>query len=85
MPVYEKPPALPGDIYFKRYINEVLSSESGFRIGGESRENRVNIVYSGGDDVFLIGVWDDVIESTVTLRDTFIRYCCGALTISAGI
>lgn len=72
-------------LFFKRYINEVLSSESGFRIGGESRENRVNIVYSGGDDVFLIGVWDDVIESAVTLRDTFIRYCCGALTISAGI
>lgn len=71
-------------LFFKRHINEVLSGDR-FEIGGKSGENRVNIVYSGGDDVFLVGVWDDVIESAVTLRDKFIRYCCGALTISAGI
>ena len=71
-------------LFFKRYINEVLSGDR-FEIGGKSGANRVNIVYSGGDDVFLVGVWDDVIESAVTLRDKFIRYCCGALTISAGI
>ena len=71
-------------LFFKHHINEVLSGDR-FGIGGKSGVNRVNIVYSGGDDVFLVGVWDDVIESAVTLRDKFIRYCCGALTISAGI
>lgn len=72
-------------LYFKRYINEILFSDGGFRLNGKGGDRKVNIVYSGGDDIFLIGVWDDVIESAVTLRDSFRRYCLGALTISAGI
>lgn len=72
-------------LFFKRYINDVLSTGCDFQIGERSDANRVNIVYSGGDDVFLVGVWDDVISSAVNLRNAFLRYCCGALTISAGI
>ncbi len=43
------------------------------------------IVYSGGDDVFLIGSWDDVIGFAVDLRRSLEKYTQGTLTISAGI
>lgn len=72
-------------LFFKRYINDVLSAECDFKLSKKNIAGQVNIVYSGGDDVFLVGVWDDVITSAVNLRDAFIKYCCGALTISAGI
>ena len=63
-------------LFFRYYINLLLSSQKKYRL---------NIVYSGGDDVFLIGNWSDVITVAVGLRDAFKKYCSGALTLSAGI
>ena len=48
-------------------------------------ERKVHIIYSGGDDVFLAGTWDDIIETAVDLRHAFCRYTNGKLTFSAGI
>lgn len=44
--------------FFKCYINELLEKE----------ERKVTIVYSGGDDVFLVGAWNDVIAACVDLK-----------------
>ncbi len=41
------------------------------------------MVYSGGDDLFIIGSWDDVIELGREIRNEFVKYT-GSLTISAG-
>lgn len=46
---------------------------------------QVAVVYSGGDDVFLVGAWTDVLEGARRIREALRRYTCGALTISAGI
>ena len=62
-------------VFFRYYINLLLSQ----------KRYRLNIVYSGGDDVFLIGNWSDVINVAVGLRNAFKKYCGGALTLSAGI
>ena len=62
-------------VFFRYYINLLLSQN----------RYRLNIVYSGGDDVFLIGNWSDVINVAVGLRNAFKKYCGGALTLSAGI
>ena len=43
------------------------------------------VLYSGGDDVFLVGAWNDVIEAAQRIRTAFRRFTCGALSISAGI
>lgn len=43
------------------------------------------IVYSGGDDVFLVGAWNDVIAAFMDLKDALTRFTQGALTISGGI
>ncbi len=59
-------------LFFKYYMNRILT-------------NRVSVVYSGGDDVFLVGAWEDVIRSAVAIADAFRRYAMGRLTLSAGI
>lgn len=43
------------------------------------------IVYSGGDDIFIVGAWDDVIELSVDVRKSFSKYTENTLTLSAGI
>ena len=45
----------------------------------------IHVVYAGGDDVFLVGAWDDVLEMAVDLRNTFRHYTNGKLTFSAGL
>ncbi len=45
----------------------------------------IHVVYSGGDDVFLVGAWDDLIELAVDIRRIFEQFTNGKLTFSAGI
>ena len=47
-------------------------------------ERAVHIVYSGGDDIFLVGAWDDLLEMSVDLRKAFRTYTNGQLSISIG-
>lgn len=71
-------------LFFKCYINEILVQRE-YRIGiGEGPRNAM-IVYSGGDDLFIVGAWNEVIELAVDIRDAFAEYTEGTLTISAGI
>lgn len=67
-------------MFFKNYINTILAGRS-------SNEKPLNvlIVYSGGDDVFLTGAWNDVIEASERIEQAFEEFSCGALTLSAGI
>lgn len=81
-------------LFFKYYINLILE-KAGVEIEpfslkgdyapdfGEGR--RAVIVYSGGDDMFIVGAWDDVIEAAVDLKRAFDKYSAGTLTFSAGI
>jgi CRISPR-associated protein Csm1 len=75
-------------VFFKYHINSILRyPESGF-IGRKKETDggrNADIVYSGGDDVFLIGSWNDVVETAVDIREKFMRYSQGTLTISGGI
>lgn len=43
------------------------------------------VVYSGGDDVFLVGAWNDVLDAAADLKNAFERYTEGTLTISCGV
>ena len=84
-------------LFFKRYINNICKGEIQSTKGGiegnfmlnslsenTGKKNAV-IVYSGGDDVFIVGAWNDVIELAVDLRNSFSRYTSHKLTFSAGI
>lgn len=49
------------DYFFSGYLNEIR----------ERHKDYVNILYSGGDDVFAIGKWDELTEFAYTLRRNF--------------
>ena len=68
--------------FFGLYINEILS---GSYDGSNERSLDVSVVYSGGDDLFLVGAWDDTIEAALRIQKTLAEYTSGKLTISGGI
>ncbi len=48
------------------------------------KEN-IGIVYSGGDDLFIVGSWDKVIDFAFELQDKFKKYTNHKLSFSGGI
>lgn len=62
--------------FFKYIINEIL----------EVSKYRLQIIYSGGDDLFIVGNWSDVIYAALDINKTFKEFTGnGCLTLSAGI
>jgi CRISPR-associated protein Csm1 len=48
----------------------------------ESAKGRnVHVIYSGGDDLFVLGAWSDAIELAVTIGQAFKRYTCDNIDI----
>lgn len=72
-------------LFFKRHVNTLLENGNTFLVDGDDPARKATIVYSGGDDMFVIGAWDDILGFAVDLYDTLSRYSQGMLTISAGI
>lgn len=72
-------------LFFKRHINEILKSGE-YSIDKKAPHPRMaTICYSGGDDLFIVGAWNDIIELAIDIRRSFERYTQGTLTLSAGI
>lgn len=72
-------------LFFKLYINQIFE-EPVYSMGGIKKEKRnATICYSGGDDIFIVGAWDDIVEIAVDIKNSFERYVQGKLTISGGV
>lgn len=56
-----------------------------FHINQFAKDKNLTIIYAGGDDVFTIGSWQDVIDFAVDIRQKFIAFTNGKLTLSAGV
>lgn len=67
-------------LFFKNRINDILNAPE-----SDGHALAAAIVYSGGDDVFLVGAWNDVITAAQRIQAAFTEFCCGSLTLSAGI
>lgn len=67
------------DLFFKGYINTLWNSK-------EDYKNHIFILYSGGDDLFVLGDWKIVLDFAVELRETFRRFVCEnpVVTLSGG-
>ena len=65
---------------FKEYCNVITE-----RAEEKKDERNIVLVYSGGDDVFAIGTWNDIIEFAVDLRIAFKEFSSDRVTLSAGI
>lgn len=82
-------------LFFKKYINYICQGH----IAGEGEveepifslydrepgERKISIVYSGGDDVFVVGAWNEVLEFAVDLRTALRRFTSKQISISAGV
>lgn len=70
------------DLFFAGWVNETLRSSP-----SEERYDLIYTVYSGGDDLCLVGPWDVLIEFTRYLADRFANYVAGnpSITFSAAI
>lgn len=71
-------------LFFKLHLNGLLAKGSS-TILSDGGERQVCIVYSGGDDIFLVGAWNEVIDSFIDIRNALERFTEGTLTISGGI
>lgn len=72
-------------LFFKRYINTLLK-DGAFSIDEKAAHPRnAAICYSGGDDLFIVGSWNEIVELALDIREAFGRYTQGRLTFSAGI
>jgi len=84
--------------FFKRKINLILEKKDAAKDNNEifkkycdiicennSNPRDIVIVYSGGDDVFAIGTWNDIIEFSIDLRNAFKEFTNDKITLSAGI
>ena len=65
---------------FKEYCN-IITERTKEKTDGRN----IVLVYSGGDDVFAIGTWNDIIEFAVDLRTAFKEFSSDRVTLSAGI
>lgn len=62
--------------FFKSEINSIL----------QEGRYQVQIIYSGGDDLFIVGNWCDVMYASVDIRKAFDTFTGnGSLTLSAGL
>ena len=73
-------------LFFKYHLNSILQ-KSDFKINGTSadKNRKATIVYSGGDDLFIVGAWNDVIELAIDVVNQFSEYTESTLSLSAGI
>ena len=72
-------------LFFKLHINDILKKGIYSLDGKEAGARNGAIVYSGGDDVFIVGAWADILEFSVDFYYALKRYTQGTLTISAGM
>jgi len=78
--------------FFKIYINQICAGKLGTgeepfqlikeKYGGRKSRN-VSIIYSGGDDLFIIGAWDELVELAYDIQKCFYKF--SGLGISGGL
>lgn len=71
-------------LFFKLHINDLLEHGE-FSLDGEKPTRNAAVIYSGGDDVFIIGAWKDILEFSVDLYHAVKKFTQGSLTFSAGL
>ena len=72
-------------LFFKLYINMILSESEHIFNEKQEKKRKCSIVYSGGDDIFIVGSWDDIICFSIDLKNKLKKYTENTLTISAGL
>lgn len=79
-------------VFFKRAVDRICErkglapEQKRFYLFGDNPGKRlIHVVYSGGDDMFFVGAWEDLIELAVDIREAFRKYTSNKLSFSAGL
>lgn len=82
-------------MFFKVGVNKIVSGNSNgiedirdtYRLWNKDNREKghIHVIYSGGDDVFLVGPWDELLEVAIDIRKRLKDLTDGKLTISAGL
>lgn len=72
-------------LFFKQHINYILSNPEYSLVANRRPTRNISIVYSGGDDIFVVGAWNDVMEFAVDLENAFMKFTQNTLSLSGGI
>ena len=85
------------DWFFSGYLNEICKTgfeewrknahKAGWGEKADKIENIFYVVYSGGDDLLIIGPWSEIPKLAKAIRDEFKAYTCNNadINLSAGI
>lgn len=65
------------DWFFKGYLNTIHSQVRYY--------TKTIIIYSGGDDLFIVGRWKEVLDMAFDIRSAFDKWTGGGLTLSGGL
>lgn len=75
------------DLFFSGYLSQFCQEKN-----KELRENNYNagniyVTYAGGDDLFVVGSWNEIVELAELIKEEFSKYCCGNkdIHLSGGI
>ncbi|MCX8020853.1 MAG: type III-A CRISPR-associated protein Cas10/Csm1 [Chitinophagaceae bacterium] len=77
------------DYFFKGYLNRIR--ETGLSTGPsdsnpDAFKEYTQIIYSGGDDLFIVGKWDILLRFAERIREEFRKWtCCSSFTLSGGM
>lgn len=80
-------------LFFKYHLDGILQGAQGYEqlprsnLAGRQPEDRLlAVTYAGGDDLFILGAWLDVLEAAVDIRNAFERFTANPyITVSAGL
>lgn len=81
-------------LFFKLAVGKICNGELNaevcqkpFSLYGLRRPaaRKVHIIYSGGDDMFIVGAWDELLELAVDIRQAFSAFTNDKLSFSAGL
>ena len=67
--------------FFSRLMNYFFSVYVPYKMEGKD----IYTVFSGGDDLYIIGAWDEALEFLKDIREDFISFCEGKMSLSAGV
>ncbi|HEY8391082.1 MAG TPA: type III-A CRISPR-associated protein Cas10/Csm1 [Clostridia bacterium] len=75
-------------MFFKYFINRISDNHNYKKVSLtntiQDSPRNISIVYSGGDDLFIVGSWNEVLEFAIDFYKLFRQYTCEKLTLSAG-
>lgn len=73
--------------FFKQHFKRELMTEnpSTYLHPSSKGAKKLVVVYAGGDDVFIAGAWNHVMDAAALLHEKFEQFTSGTLTLSAGV